>query len=118
MRSAMSRYFVLPEEGVGPGGDIFFRRHSIGLPGWYRLHLDDVSLGLVHKGLAPWQGWVACSENFDAARRVVEGFTSRWYVGRYVIQHHGCWLHNEKEQDRMHLQLRKAIEEAESGPAC
>ena len=112
----MGKYFVLPEDGVGPGGDIIFRRYGANHPNWYRVCVGDESLGMVHKGHAPFLGWIASSHNFNARIRCVEGFRSRMHAATYLIKHRGYWLRDEKEQDKTRQLLQATMNQATKEP--
>ncbi|UUG69401.1 hypothetical protein SEA_SHAM_66 [Streptomyces phage Sham] len=94
----MSRFFVLPEEGVGPGGQIYFRKHK-GNSRWYNLFLDDYKAGIIMKDPV-WNNWNAtsyCDDSEWFVVRSLDGFSRRMAAAEFIIKHHGYWLHNERE---------------------
>lgn len=101
----MSRYFVLPEEGVGPGGDITFRRHSPA--GCYRLFVGEAFFGLTSYLGRTWHAvsWAEASEFFSV--RDLEGFATRFDAARFVIKHHGYWMRNERESRSIQDRVRR-----------
>lgn len=105
----MSRYFVLPYEPVGPGGDIFFRRPSKDWPeGWYLLYVGEAKLGQVMKGTRGH--WIGLSFNdyseFFGVRQM-EGFATRWDASTFIIKHHGYWMQNERRMKADHERHKK-----------
>jgi hypothetical protein len=101
----MSRYFVLPEEGVGPGGDIIFR--SLRTPGVYALYAGEAMFGTVHKIGSKWAGvsWKEHSEFFGNVRKI-DGFATRLDAATFVIKHHGYWMQDERESRAIAEQMR------------
>lgn len=113
----MSRYFVQAEDGIGPGGDIFFRRFP-GVPEWYRLYVGDAYLGQVMKGRVG-RSWTALSHDSNSGDlmgevRSLEGFATRWHAAGFIIRRHGYWLRNEREQKR-HLEELEAYRKVVTG---
>jgi hypothetical protein len=92
----MSRYFVLPEEGIGPGGDITFRRYPA-MHGW-KLFVGDTFFGIVSNLNGTWTGtsWAQESEFFSV--RQLDGFATRLKAAAFVIKHHGYWMWDERER--------------------
>ena len=101
----MSKYFVLAEDDIGPGGDIIFRA-AVGGEGWYNLFLDTKRLGQVIKGHDNnWIGLSHANSSEFFGVRMIEGFANRMAAATFVIKHHGYWMRNEREE-------RDLIEEA------
>jgi hypothetical protein len=97
----MSRFFVLPEDGVGPGGQIYFRKHK-GNDRWYNLFLDDYKAGMITKDPV-WNNWNAisyCEDSEWFRVRSLDGFSRRMAAAEFIIKHHGYWLHNERETEK------------------
>lgn len=86
---------MLPEDGIGPGGDITFRGHSP--RGSYRLFVGDKLFGVVSYLGRTWHGvsLAAASEFFGV--RQLEGFATRLDAAGFVIRHHGYWMRNERK---------------------
>lgn len=94
----MSRFFVLAEEGVGPGGQIYFRKHR-GNKDWYNVFLDDVKIGMIAKDPV-WKNWNAlsyCDDSKWFAIRRMDGFSRRMAAAEFIIKHWGYWLNDERE---------------------
>jgi hypothetical protein len=88
----MSRYFVLPEEGIGEGGDIYFRHWQ---PNFYRLFVGEKDMGFVVKTHI---GWNAFSSNISGdILNSMDGFRTRLQAGFFIIKHHGYWLREKRE---------------------
>jgi hypothetical protein len=117
----MSRFFVLPTEEVGPGGDIVFRRHP-GMDGWYLVEVGGQRLGTVgqHRR-GHWWGQSNAKESEFFGVKGMEGFATRYDAATFVIKTHGYWMRNERESIRMHegsvgrlrLRIARRLEEAE-----
>lgn len=93
----MSKHFVLATEGVGPGGDIFFRHHPS--DNWYSLFVGDVKFGLVIKCsiTGTWMGISYAEESEFFGVRSLDGFATRMGAATFIIKHHGYWLRDERE---------------------
>jgi hypothetical protein len=106
----MSRHFVLAEDGVGPGGQIYFRRHP-GSDSWYTLYLDDYKAGIIMKDSC-WGNWNAVSY-FDDSEwfrvRSMDGFSRRMAAAEFIIKHHGYWLRNERDDEKSNERAEKFI---------
>jgi len=105
----MSRFFVLREEGVGPGGDIIFRKCHPEYQ-WYYVCLDDVKIGQAM--LDTMNRWTAISfaehsEWFNV--NSMEGFATRYDAARFVIKHNGYWMHQEKDMKASHERAEKFL---------
>jgi hypothetical protein len=91
----VSRYFVLPETGIGPGGDIVFRKHN---DISYLVYVGDQMLGQVSK--LRYSGWWGTSYNRKRSEffniRQMEGFATRFHAASFIIKHHGYWMHDER----------------------
>jgi hypothetical protein len=105
----MSKYFVLPTEGVGPGGDIVWRKRKKLSPDdrpWYYLYVGDVLLGEVAQGgEGSADSWWGCSRARGSeffGIRAMCGFARRWDASKFVIQHHGYWMQNVRESRKYH----------------
>lgn len=106
----VSRFFVLAEEGVGPGGQIYFRRHK-GSDRWYNLYLDDYRAGMVMKDPV-WNNWNALSHCDDSkwfAVRSMDGFSRRMAAAEFIIKHHGYWLNNERDMLKSEIRSGKFL---------
>jgi hypothetical protein len=92
----MSRFFVLPEDGIGSGGDIVFKRHVLNA---YTLWVGNIMLGQVWK-LRTWTGisHAETSEFFNV--HYMEGFATRMDAAGFVIKHHGYWMRDERGRRR------------------
>lgn len=117
----MSKYFVVPKEGVGPGGDIVFRKHGGPYPGWYNLFVGGVQLGLVidsGRGLWEAQSYGPHPNEWFGEINGMDGFGTRYAAAQFIIKHHGYWLHNERDRkaDRERWAVRLA--EIVSGKAA
>ena len=102
----MSRYFVLPEEGIGPGGDIIFRHHS--LANSYRLFVGEQFFGLTFINMGhSWSSvsWAESSEFFGVD--ALEGFATRLDAATFVIKHHGYWMNAEREARALAAKMEK-----------
>lgn len=94
----MSRYSVYPEEGIGPGGEIVFRKHPNVVKNWYDLYVGDVHLGVAILFMRYWTGISynsKPSEFFNV--HSMQGFASRSFAGDFIIRHHGYWMRQERE---------------------
>ncbi|QNN99173.1 hypothetical protein SEA_FAUST_70 [Streptomyces phage Faust] len=98
----MSRFFVQREDGIGPGGDIIFRK---GHPEykWYRVFVDDKCFGIIMKDVHSRARWSAVSyaeESDWFATRSMEGFATRLDAATFIIKHHGYWMRDEHRHQR------------------
>lgn len=100
----MSRYFVLPEEGIGPGGDITFRRHQP--RSCYRLFVGDKLFGVVSWTGRTWHGMSTAAESEFFSIRAMDGFATRLDAAGFVINHHGYWMRNEREARSIYERAR------------
>lgn len=110
LRIEMGKSFVLAEPGVGPGGDIIFRKHK-GADGWYNVFLDDVKIGIIMKDPC-WGNWNAlshCEESKWFAVRTMDGFSTRMGAATFIIKHHGYWLSNEREMQGSLIRAEKFL---------
>jgi hypothetical protein len=102
MGKIMSKYFVIAEDGVGPGGDIYFRKDA-GNDRWYSLYLDKVKIGLImdssFRGGRSWTGLSLAKDSKWFNVRMIEGFATRMAAATFVINHHGYWM--QKEEDSL-----------------
>lgn len=89
----MSRYFVLPEENIGPGGDIIFRKHGYG----YLVCVGEARLGMVTQLPSGWSGLSYAPASRWFSIRSLDGFASRLTAAQFVIKHHGYWMRSERE---------------------
>lgn len=89
----MSRYFVLPEEGIGPGGGITFIPHGYS----YKLMVGGVYFGLVSNLGGTWDGMSAAETSEFFGVRQLDGFATRLKAAAFVIKHHGYWMRDERE---------------------
>lgn len=109
-RKVVSRFFVLPEDGVGPGGQIYFRKHR-GNSDWYNVFLDDYKAGMIMKDPV-WKNWNAISYREDSKWflvRSMDGFSRRMAAAEFIIKHHGYWLTIERERLRDEIRGEKFI---------
>lgn len=92
----MSRWFVQPEEGIGPGGDIVFSKHATG----WKVMVGDTYFGMVfHLG----RSWSAVSDKDESEfflLRSMDGFATRLTAASFVIRHHGYWMRDERMHHR------------------
>lgn len=94
----MSKYFVQPEDGIGPGGDVVFRKHGA-YPDWYHLCLNETKIGQVMRGRD--KNWIGLSNSSNSeffGIRMIEGFANRMAAATFVIKHHGYWMQDERER--------------------
>ncbi|AXG66186.1 hypothetical protein SEA_ANNADREAMY_66 [Streptomyces phage Annadreamy] len=106
----MSRFFVLPEDGIGPGGQIYFRKHK-GNDRWYNLFLDDKKVGMIMKDPV-WNNWNAisyCDDSRWFAVRTMDGFSRRMAAAEFIIKHWGYWLSDERENIKSEIRAEKFI---------
>lgn len=103
----MSRYFVLPEDGIGPGGYIVFRKRQDGM---YTLYVGDKFFGTVHN--LKWH-WAAVSWNEQPSEffnvNDLDGFATRLHAAQFIIKHHGYWMRDERERKKVEEDLRVSI---------
>lgn len=108
----MSKYFVLREEGIGPGGQIVFRRAHQEYS-WYNVFLDDVKIGqIMETGVRSRRRWTAISfakESKWFAVRSMEGFADRMCAATFIIKHHGYWMSDEREHIKSEIRANKFI---------
>lgn len=109
----MSRYAVLPEDGVGPGGVIVFRRGRIERT--WALHVGSELFGMIFQ----WPGgdWEGQStgphprNDFFGEINRLRGFATRFDAATFIIKHHGYWLREEREQRATRLRFEARIAE-------
>lgn len=107
----MSRFFVQAENGVGPGGDIIFRK-SKGNSRWYYLYLNDTKIGTVMKSARGSDSWTGVSNARQSewfAIRKMEGFATRMSAATFIINHHGYWLRDERESEASSVRAEKFL---------
>lgn len=108
----MSKFFVLAEEGIGPGGDIFFRKAHAEYS-WYSVFLDDVKIGQVMEtGVGSrirWSGLSFARESQWFAIRSMDGFADRMSAATFIIKHHGYWMTNERDMLKHEIRSEKFI---------
>lgn len=106
----MSRFFVLAEDGVGPGGQIYFRKHK-GSDRWYNLFLDEYKAGMIMKD-PTWGNWNAlsyCDDSQWFAVRSMDGFSRRMAAAEFIIKHHGYWLRQERDMLKTEIRGEKFL---------
>jgi hypothetical protein len=106
----MSKFFVLAEEGVGPGGQIYFRKHK-GSDRWYNLYLDEYKAGMIMKDPV-WNNWNAlsyCDNSRWFAVRSMDGFSRRMAAAEFIIKHWGYWLSDERESIKTEIRGDKFL---------
>lgn len=108
----MSRFFVLATEGVGPGGDIYFRKNK-GNNRWYDLYLDKVKIGQVmdtsYRGGRSWTGLSFARDSKWFNVRMMEGFATRMDAATFVIKHNGYWMRNEMDEEKSLMRSEKFL---------
>jgi hypothetical protein len=95
----MSRYFVLPEDGIGPGGDITFRKG-------YGEQVYSVWVGETFAGqVCKLRAWAAVSWNKHPSEffkvNNMQGFATRLDAATFIIKHHGYWMVDTAPQPRI-----------------
>lgn len=96
----MSRYFVQPESGIGPGGDIVFRRHPV-YERWYLLWVGDKVFGQIMRDRRErWSGLSQADDSEFFGIRMMEGFADRMAAATFVIKHHGYWMQDERRRSQ------------------
>jgi hypothetical protein len=88
----MSRFFILPENGIGPGGDIIFRKGGIG----WLLYADGTLLGQLSQRNRKWTGISHAHSSEFFKVRMMDGFATRMDAATFIIMHHGYWMQNER----------------------
>lgn len=106
----MSRFFVLAEDGIGPGGQIYFRKHR-GNDRWYNLFLDDYLAGMVMKDpiFDSWNALSYCNDSQWFAGRSMDGFATRRAAADFIIKHHGYWLRQERDSIKSEIRADKFL---------
>jgi hypothetical protein len=108
----MSRYFVQSEDGIGPGGDIIFRKAHTKYA-WYDVYLDDVKIGKVMETGARsrrrWTGLSYAKESIWFVPRSMEGFADRMSAATFIIKHHGYWMLEEREHIKDEIRADKFL---------
>ena len=119
----MSKYYVMPQAGVGPGGEIVFRPHASQLGGW-NLFVGGRHLGMVTPVAASlWHGvsyGEIPTEWFGEANNM-GGFGTRFAAGQFVIQQHGYWPRNVRQRtvdrDKWSTELARLVKAGLVPPA-
>jgi len=98
----MSKYFVLGEDGIGPGGQIYFRKCHPEYK-WYDIYLDDIKIGKVMehriRTRVSWAGLSIAEDSEWFKTRQLDGFATRLDAATFVIKHHGYWMQRERESE-------------------
>lgn len=110
----MSKYFVLAEDDIGPGGQVYFKKHK-GAERWYRVFLDESCIGMVmYSGSRARRKWTGLSDAPDSEffrTRMLEGFATRWDAAVFVFKHNGYWMHTERELEHDMKTFKKGVDE-------
>ncbi len=115
----MSKYFVLAEKEVGPGGQVYFRKDKSPY-NWYNLYLDKVKIGQVMDtgyGRRRWSGLSNAEESEFFKTRMLDGFATRWDAAVFVFKHHGYWMHAERDHARDMVRFEKRSNEMKMNKA-
>jgi hypothetical protein len=111
-RKAVSRFFVQAEKGVGPGGDIIFRRAHKEYS-WYHVYLDDEKIGMVMENGARsrirWTGLSYAKDSIWFVPRSMEGFADRMSAATFIIKHHGYWMRDERSHIKDEIRAEKFL---------
>lgn len=105
----MSKCFVLAESGIGPGGQIYFRKHK-GNNEWYRLFLDNEEIGVVMKDcFGHWSALSNARQSYWFKTRMIEGFATRMTAATFIIKHHGYWMRQERDLEESVARAEKFL---------
>ena len=106
----MSKFFVQSEEGIGPGGQIYFRRHRGG-ERWYNVFLGDTKIGMIMKDpiFDCWNALSNCDDSNWFAGRSMDGFATRMAAATFIIKHHGYWLRSERDSIKTEIRADKFL---------
>lgn len=101
----MSKFFQLPEEGIGPGGTWYFRKHTY-YDNWYYFYVGDERLGEVmstRKG--EWSGLSHNDYSEFFGVRMIEGFSSRYHAAVFILQHHGYRMRDQRRWKKQNEEI-------------
>jgi len=108
-RNMMSRHFVLPEAGIGPGGDIIFRKCHPEYQ-WYSVCLGNEKIGQAMLDTRDrWIGLSNAEESEWFNVRMLSGFATRYDAATFVIKHNGYWMRNEREMEESKERAEKFL---------
>lgn len=111
----VSKYFVQSENGIGPGGQVYFRKGHLEY-NWYDVYLDDIKIGKVMSAVGNRVRWTGLSYAKDSEFfkiRTMEGFATRWDAATFIFKHHGYWMRDERRTLEDIARLEKEVNKFE-----